>query len=77
MNNRYGKSKERGVFFYWEKKQKEKGDATMEEGSFSDGLRSNRTYEMLEAMVREKGFGNCRDSSKTSQKRNRVCLLCF
>jgi len=49
----------------------------MEKGSISDGLRSSRTYEMLEAMVREKVFGNCRDSSKTSQKRNRVCLLFF
>lgn len=66
-----------GVSFHWEKETKGEGDATIEQGSFSDGLRSSRTYEMLEAMVRKKGFGNCRDSSKTSQKRNRVCLLFF
>jgi transposase-like protein len=43
------------------KKQKEKGDATMEKRSISEGLRLSRTYEMLEAMVREKIQGLIQD----------------
>ena len=36
----------------------------MEKGSISEGLRSSRTYEMLETMVREKVQGFIQDILK-------------
>ena len=60
INKRRGKSKGgRRIPSLGERNKRRKETLpTMEKGGISDGLRSSRAYEMLEAMVREKVFGN-------------------